>query len=322
VPEINFEDPHLLSIVVPVYNSEQSLPLLAQRIEDVCRRIGKFELLLVNDYSHDGSWEVVQELARRYPWVRGISLARNYGQHNALLCGIRASRYDIVVTIDDDLQNPPEEIPKLLEHLSSGYDVVYGYPENESHGYLRNAASVITKIVLQNSMGVGTARHVSAFRAFRTQIRDAFQSYQGPFVSIDVLLTWGAARFGALPVRCDPRTIGVSNYTVAKLITHAVNMMTGFSTLPLQLASIIGFGAAVFGLLVLCYVIIRYAINGGSVPGFPFLACVISIFAGTQLFAVGIIGEYLARIHFRVMNKPSYAVFSSTDEEQSWQEKS
>jgi glycosyltransferase involved in cell wall biosynthesis len=303
----------VLSVIVPAYNSEQCLQLLAERLERVCSRLGVFELVLVDDCSRDGTWRVIRDLARTYPWARGVSLMRNYGQHNALLCGIRAAQYDVVVTMDDDLQNPPEEIPKLLEKLAEGYDVVYGYPQSETHGFLRDLASTITKTVLQGSMGVSTARHVSAFRAFRTQVRDAFRTYQGPFVSIDVLLTWGTSRFASVPVRNDPRAIGVSNYTVGKLITHAVNMTTGFSTLPLQFASMTGFAAALFGLLVLVYVVGRYLINGGSVPGFPFLACLISIFGGAQLFALGIIGEYLARVHFRVMDKPSYTIGSSTD---------
>jgi glycosyltransferase involved in cell wall biosynthesis len=307
----------VLSVVVPAYNSEPSLALLAERIERVCRRFGDFELVLVDDCSRDGTWRVIQELAGAHPWIRGVTLMRNYGQHNALLCGIRAARHEVIVTMDDDLQNPPEEIPKLLDKLADGYDVVYGYPRAETHGRVRNLASVITKIVLRGSMGVETARHVSAFRAFRTKIRESFRTYQAPFVSIDVLLTWGASRFAAIPVRNDPRSIGPSNYTVGKLITHAVNMTTGFSTLPVQMASITGFAAATFGLLVLVIVLGRYVIDGDSVPGFPFLACVISIFAGAQLFALGIIGEYLARVHFRVMDKPSYTVDTWTNGSQS-----
>ncbi len=304
----------MLSVVVPVYNSEQTLQMLASRLERVCMAFGSHELILVDDDSSDESWRVIQTLTRTYPWIRGIRLGRNYGQHGALLCGIRAARYDLIVTMDDDLQNPPEEIPKLLDKLAEGYDVVYGYPIAEAHGVPRNLASTITKMVLQRSMGVATARHVSAFRAFRASIRDAFQSFNGPFVSIDVLLTWGAGKFFAIPVRNDPRQIGASNYTVGKLITHATNMMTGFSTLPLQLASITGFGAAAFGLIVLLYVILNYVVRGGSVPGFSFLACVIAIFAGAQLFALGIIGEYLARVHFHVMAKPSYTVQECTEQ--------
>jgi undecaprenyl-phosphate 4-deoxy-4-formamido-L-arabinose transferase len=157
-------------------------------------------------------------------------------------------------------------------------------------------------------MGAEIARNVSTYRAFRTQVRDAFASYRSPFVSIDVLLTWGTTRFAAIPVSHDIRRVGKSNYTVRKLITHALNMMTGFSVLPLQLASVVGFALTFFGILVLLYVIGRYVMEGGSVPGFPFLASVIAIFSGAQMFALGIIGEYLARMHFRSMDRPAYTV--------------
>jgi glycosyltransferase involved in cell wall biosynthesis len=237
---------------------------------------------------------------------------RNYGQHNALLCGIRAAQHDVIITIDDDLQNPPEEIPRLLAKLSEGYDVVYGTPQKEQHGLWRDLASQVTKLALQSAMGAETARHVSAFRAFRTQMRDAFAKYQSPFLSIDVLLTWGTTRFAAVPVRHEQRQIGKSNYTFRKLVTHAINMMTGFSTLPLQLASLLGFASAFLGLGVLAYVVGRYLILGYSVPGFPFLASTIAIFSGAQMFALGIIGEYLARMHFRMMERPTYAVRSTT----------
>src|SRR6185436_9326077 len=161
------------------------------------------------DGSPDGTWTVIQQLARQHPFIRGIRLMRNYGQHNAVLCGIRAACGGIIVTMDDDLQNPPEEIPRLLAKLSEGYDVVYGTPQEEAHGFLRDVASQVTKLVLQKSMGAATARDVSAFRVFHTRLRDAFADYRGAFVSIDVLLTWGAARFTSIRVKNDPRTIGV-----------------------------------------------------------------------------------------------------------------
>jgi undecaprenyl-phosphate 4-deoxy-4-formamido-L-arabinose transferase len=144
-------------------------------------------------------------------------------------------------------------------------------------------------------------------------LRKAFDNYGGPNVSIDVLLTWGTRSFSAVQVRNDPRTIGVSNYTLSKLVAHAMNMMTGFSTLPLQIASIIGFLFTFVGLGVLCYVVGRYFIQGGAVPGFPFLASIIAVFSGAQLFALGIIGEYLARMHFRMMDRPSYAVLATVE---------
>lgn len=298
-----------LSIVVPVFNSELSLPLLAARLSETLPSLAKqYELILVNDGSRDRSSETMQMLARQYSWIRCFDLMRNYGQHNALLCGVRQARYDIIITMDDDLQNPPEEIPKLLAKLADGYDAVYGYPARESHGLLRDLASRITKISLQRTMGVDVASRVSSFRAFRTEVRESFQDFRGAFVSLDVLLGWGTSRFGAVPVSNPPRELGASNYTVGKLLRHALNMITGYSTMPLQVASVLGFTFALFGLGVMIYVVIRYFTSGTRVPGFAFLASVISIFSGVQLFAIGVIGEYLARMHFRLMDRPTYTV--------------
>lgn len=312
----------LLSIVVPVYNSQESLPALVERLaEELPNLHRRYELILVNDGSRDQSWETIDRLSREFAWVRGLNLMRNYGQHNALLCGIRAARGEILVTMDDDLQHPPEEIGKLLDKLEEGYDVVYGTPQHEQHGLWRDLASQATKLALQSTMGAETARHVSPFRAVRTRVREAFNTYRNPFVSIDVLLTWGTNRFSAVPVAHAQRISGTSNYTFRKLVVHATNMITGFSVLPLQLASLSGFAFALFGALVLVYVVGRYLIQGGSVPGFPFLASTIAIFSGVQLFALGIIGEYLARMHFRLMDRPSYVVREATRSEEQIEEK-
>jgi glycosyltransferase involved in cell wall biosynthesis len=302
-----------ISVVVPVYRSEENLPLLVEQLGQVLPALTRnYELILVNDASPDASWEIITGLSEQYPWVLGINLMRNYGQHNALLCGIRVCQYDTCVTIDDDLQHPPGEIPKLVEKLAEGYDVAYGIPEKQQHGMWRDMASYVTKLVLQNAMGADIARQVTAFRAFRTQVRKVFMNYTGPFVSIDVLLTWGTSRFCGVKVRHDARAYGSSGYNFRKLFTHSMNMMTGFSTLPLRVASLVGFGFTLFGVAVLIYVIARYLIQGGSVPGFPFLASVIAIFSGAQLFALGVIGEYLGRMHFRIMDRPPYAVRSVT----------
>ncbi len=219
--------------------------------------------------------------------------------------------------MDDDLQNPPEELPRLLAKFNEGYDVVYGTPQKESHGFFRNLASQMTKLVLQKSMGAATARNISAYRVFRARLRDAFAQYRGAFVSIDVLLTWGGSRFTAIPVKNDRRRIGVSNYTLYKLISHALNMMTGFGTAPLQVASVLGFVFTAVGAALFFYIIVTYLLRGSPVQGFPFLASTIAIFSGVQLFALGIVGEYLARIHSRTLDRPSFAVDSKTDEGES-----
>ena len=304
-----------VSVVVPVFNSEETLVALTDRLEPVLRSIGRpFELILVDDGSRDRSWQVVTELAKSREFVRGVALTRNYGQHNALLCGIRRARFDVCVTLDDDLQNPPEEIPALIAQLEH-YDVVYGRPRRQQHGLYRDLASSITKLVLQQAMGADTARNISAFRAFKTHLRDAFASYRSPLVSIDVLLTWATTRFTAIEVRHDERKHGTSNYTMRRLVVHALNMLTGFSTLPLRLATLTGFSLTVFGVGVLLYVIGRFVIQGAVVPGFAFLASVIAIFSGAQLFALGIVGEYLGRMHMRMMDRPTYSVGSEEPSE-------
>ena len=298
-----------LSIVIPVYRSQAILPELYMRLVDALQKIGSpFEIILVEDCGGDGSWKIIKDLASRDQRVRGFRLSRNYGQHNALLCGIRQARHDVIVTMDDDLQHPPDQITLLLVKLGDNCDVVYGVAQTERHGFLRNLASRLTKLALQSAMGAENARNVSAFRAFRTELRDAFQDFRNPSVSIDVLLSWATGAFGSVKVRHEPRRQGVSNYTVGKLINHAFNLVTGFSTAPLRFVSITGFLFTLFGFAVLVWVLGVYLLYGSPVRGFVFLATIVTIFSGVQLFALGIFGEYLARIFGRTMDRLPYVM--------------
>jgi undecaprenyl-phosphate 4-deoxy-4-formamido-L-arabinose transferase len=304
-----------LSVVVAVYHSERSLPLLIERLAELQANLERpLEVILVNDGSTDGSWATIRRLAAERPWVHGINLMRNYGHHSALLCGIRHARFDTLVTLDDDLQNPPEEIPAMLAKLEEGYDVVYGTPKNAASGRWQALASWSTRRVLHRVMGAETARHASAYRVFRTRLRRAFESFDSPAVSIDVLLSWATSRVAHRPIRSAPRQFGRSNYSLRKRVNLALDMITGFSTLPLTLASYIGFIFSVVGGVLLVYVVVTYLRSGGSVPAFSFLACTIVIFSGAQLFALGMIGQYLARMHWRSMGKPSFVIAESTDD--------
>ncbi len=300
---------HTLSVVIPVYRSERILPDLYRQLVCALKELASdFEIIFVEDGGGDQSWSIIADLARADHRVRGMRMSRNYGQHNALLCGIRAAQNEVIVTMDDDLQHPVSEIAPMLAALTAEYDVVYGAPQTEQHGFLRDLASRLTKIALTSAMGADTARNVSAFRVFRTRLREGFRDYRSPFVSIDVLLTWTTSRFTAIKVRHEPRPTGESGYTVRKLVRHAFNLMTGFSTLPLQIASLVGFVFMLFGFTVLGWVLVHYLLYGSVVPGFAFLASIITIFSGAQLFALGIIGEYLARMHFRMMDRPAYVI--------------
>jgi undecaprenyl-phosphate 4-deoxy-4-formamido-L-arabinose transferase len=298
-----------ISVVVPVFNSQETLSLLIAELENVLNRLCQdYEIILVNDGSRDQSWFNIQSLAKDNPRVKGISLLRNYGQHNALLCGIRQARFPVTVTIDDDLQHPPSEIPEMLEKLAQGYDVVYGVAKDPPHSFLRNLATAITKRVLRSAMGVSAATQVSAFRVFRTHLRTGFENFRSPNVCLDVLLTWSTHRFSHVEVKHELRRFGTSNYTLGKLIAHTANMMTGFSTLPLQISSFLGFFMILFGLGILALVVGRYFWEGDAPSGFPFLASLIVLFSGAQLFSLGVFGEYLARIHFRMMDRPAYVI--------------
>ncbi|HMD89589.1 MAG TPA: glycosyltransferase family 2 protein [Anaerolineaceae bacterium] len=296
------------SVVVPVYNSAATLTTLVERLSLTLPCLAQvYELILVNDGSRDNSWEKISQLSKGHNWVSGINLKRNYGQHNALLCGIRNARYDVIVTMDDDLQHPPEEINKLLDKLCEGYDVVYGSPSKGPHSLWRNLASTISKRTLAFVMGIKTVRDISAFRAFRTDLRKAFANYQSPGVIIDVLLSWGTTRFTSVRVDENPREVGSSNYNFTKLLSQVFLILTGFSTVPLRFASLSGFAFTVFGLIVFIYVLSSYFAQG-SIPGFPFLASIVLLFSGMQLFALGLIGEYLARVFDRSMERPPYVI--------------
>lgn len=303
-----------ISVVIPVYKGQATLPRLVERLEKVLSGLSeKHEVILVNDDSPDQSWEVIQALSKSYAGVHGIDLMRNYGQHNATLCGVRQARYEVVVTMDDDLQHPPEEIHCLLEKLEQGYDVVYGVPRKLPHSWWRNLGSVLSKLVVSSAIGIKTIRDVSAFRAFRTDLRQAFECYDNPDVMIDVLLSWGTTHFAAVPVDEQPRAIGKSNYSFAKLVRMYLLYLTNFSTKPLRFSNIIGFFFTLIGFIGFVYVITVYFVEG-SVPGFPFLASAIMIFSGVQLFALGIIGEYLARVFERTAGRRPYTIESTTAE--------
>ncbi len=296
-----------ISVVVPVYRGAALIESLVERLAKSLPKFSKkYEVLLVNDGSPDDSWAVIRNLARKYKWVRGIRLMRNYGQHNATLCGVRAAQYEVTVTMDQDLQHPPEEIPILLAEMEKGFDVVYGSPKKLPQGFWRNVLTANIKRILARVMGIPSVKNISAFRAFRTELRNAFTNFQSPTLIIDVLLSWGTSKFTSVEVEIE-KPEERSNYKFPALVKAALLILTGYSTTPLRLASVIGFVMTLFGLGIFLYVsYIYFAL--GSLPGFPFLASIIALFSGAQLFALGIFGEYLARMFDRSMDRPAYII--------------
>jgi len=298
--------PAPVSIIVPVYRSTESLHPLVNRLEEALAG-REFEIILVDDGSPSATWEIAADLAMTHASVSAMRLGRNFGQHNALLAGIRSARHPVIVTMDDDLQNPPEEVPRLLSALVPGVDVVYGISSNVAqHAWRRFGSSLSRRVISQ--LGAVNATHMSSFRVIRRDLRESFPEDLGPSVSLDAMLSWVTERFATIEVQHADRHDGESNYSALRLVRFAIDVTTGYSAVPLQIALTLGLATAAFGVAVLAYVLIRFAVSGTSVAGFPFLASIIAIFSGVQLLTLGVIGEYLARMHFRIMRKPTYVI--------------
>ncbi|MCB1918813.1 MAG: glycosyltransferase family 2 protein [Candidatus Competibacteraceae bacterium] len=227
-----FFSPDGLSIVIPVYNSAAILTELVERLHAAfAGNAFPFELILVNDGSEDDSWHVIVRLAKRFEKVHGVNLAGNFGQHNALLCGVRQACYEVIVTLDDDLQHPPEEIPKLLRALRDDVDVVYGLPMHRRHTAWRVAASWIM-VQIARASGPGGAYRPSAFRAFRTRLREAFANSSVDRVAIDALLGRSTTRFTTVKVEHHPQSVGRSRYDLRRLTRLAVDNILAFGLFP------------------------------------------------------------------------------------------
>jgi len=302
-----------VSIVIPVFNSTDSISTVVHECHKTFLGLGHdYEILLVDDGSSKITWQTVSGVVESDPKVTGLRLGRNYGQHSALLAGVRAARFEYIITIDDDLQNPPDQIPIVLEPLLSGSaDVVYGVPMDTAHSGWRRLSGRWVRGLLTKALGVQEAADLSSFRGFKASLRQGFAVNLGPGVSLDALLAWTTNQFTAVPVRHEERQHGNSNYSIKKLFRFALDTVTGYTTVPLRIVSILGFATAGFGFLLMSFFVLLPFFQGVSVQGFPFLASTIILFAGIQLITLGVVGEYLSRMHFRVMNKPEYFIIEA-----------
>jgi len=301
-----------VSVVVPTFRSPTTLPRLVERIINCGWFTNQSELVIVDDGNDDDTWRVILGLAERNNQVRGLRLGRNFGQHAALLAGVRTARNPLIVTLDDDLQNPPEEVPKMLAALSHEVDVVYGLPARRRQSPWRNFTSMGSKWLMRYSLGFVHATDISAFRVFRTRLRESFDGDLGPGVSMDALLNWSTTRFASVEVGHEERQQGRSNYGFRKLLRFMLDTATGYSTVPLRFATALGLVTVALSVAVMVWVLWKPITTGESVPGFPFLATTIAIFSGVQLIVLGVLGQYIGRMHFRVMAKPTYTIAEST----------
>jgi undecaprenyl-phosphate 4-deoxy-4-formamido-L-arabinose transferase len=215
--------------------------------------------------------------------------------------------------MDDDLQHPADQVPLLLQALTDDVDLVYGVAEEEEHGVVRSFASRMVKAAMASTLSVQSAKSISAFRAFRTFLRDGFDGLDGPHASVDVALSWSTTRIAQTTVRMEDRAEGRSNYTTWMLMKHALTLITGYSTEPLRLVGYLGFICAVFGVGLFGVIIYKYAVGATTVAGFTTIASMVALFSGAQMLALGVLGEYVGRLHSGSMGRPTYVIRERTD---------
>jgi len=297
-----------LSVVIPVYNGENDLRELTERLETVLRKLvdDRYEIVFVNDGSTDSSWDILRAMASANAKIVAVNLSRNFGQHNALMCGFSQVKGTLIITLDDDLQNPPEEIPKLFEGIRNGYDVVYGIYSHKKHSKFRNLGSEFIQFVYRKTFNINV--RTSSFRIIRRTIVDYMLSYEKSFTFIDGLICWFTTHIGNVYVEHHQRKAGASGYSFKKLILLALNMVTNFSIVPLQTASLMGFAFAFVGFAFGIFFLFKKIFFGIPVSGFASIIVAITMFSGVQLMTLGILGEYIGRIHINVNRRPQYVI--------------
>lgn len=299
------------SVVIPVYRSAATLPQLESRLRAVFEAADlSYELVLVNDNSPDASWSVLRELHAQHPNVKVIDLARNFGQHPALLCGLAHAGGRFIVTMDDDLQHPPEEIPKLIEALRSNpdADAVIGSYEVKQHNWFRNLGTWVINWATSRVFCKDPGLKLTSFRIMRREVVLHLLRFSVDGPRVGQLLLMSTARIRNVAVRHAPRQVGRSGYTLARLIKDFLDNILGNSTLPLRFVVYLGFISSGSSFVLLLVYLIRYFAHGVSVPGWTTIILLLLFFFGLLFLTLGLIGEYLIRILRETRKAPLYAI--------------
>ena len=299
-----------LSLVIPVYNEEQVLGELLERCLKVCRSLNRtFEIVLVNDGSDDKSAEILTQAAEDNPGeIVAVMLNRNYGQHSAVMAGFAEARGEIIVTLDADLQNPPEEVANLVTKCEEGYDVVGTVRQNRQDTFFRRIASRIVNRVAQRATGVEMSDYGCMLRAYRRPIIQAMLQCDERSMFIPILANSFARRTIEIPVSHAGRTAGDSKYSFYKLIKLQFDMLTSMTTFPLRVMSLVGLGVSFLGVAFGVFLIVMRIIYGSqwAAQGVFTLFAVLFIFIGAQFIGMGLLGEYIGRIYSDVRARPRY----------------
>jgi polyisoprenyl-phosphate glycosyltransferase len=295
------------SIVVPVYNSEDSLTELCNRIHKTFIKIKQdYEIILVDDCSKDNSWTIMNQLNKKNRKIKVIQLMKNFGQNSALMCGFNHARGDYIITIDDDLQNPPEELPKMINKINQGYDVVYGVYRKKKHNIFRNAGSIIGKKFFSKVSGIKF--NVTSFRIFTKKVRNEIIKFDSYNVNVNVLLAYISNKVGRCFVKHKKREHGMTNYSLNKLIRYTLDLIFNSTIFPLRLATLFGLIFSTISFIISLYFIMQYYFNNIIVGGFTSTILSITFLSGIILLIIGIIGEYIGRIFLTLHKKPQYII--------------
>lgn len=300
-----------LSIVIPVYRSARILPTLVEAVEAEMRAAGfgdDFELILVDDASPDDSWPVIQSLAQGHPCLRALCLRRNFGQHNALMAGLSLCRGEHVVLMDDDLQHPPEAIPRMIAALDAGADVCYTRYRNRQHASWKRLGSWFNDRVATFLLNKPRGLYLSSFKALRAEIVREILKYDGPFVYLDGLILDVTRAIASIDIEHRARHEGKGNYTLSRSFALWLRMATNFSLSPLRLATYAGFLLASLSFLTMGFVVVTKLLQPGIQQGWASLIATMLFVGGVQTLCLGMIGEYLGRAYLRINRKPQYVV--------------
>jgi undecaprenyl-phosphate 4-deoxy-4-formamido-L-arabinose transferase len=305
-----------VSVVIPVYNSESTIASLIKEVnKEILPRLGRVEFVLVNDDSQDNSHPVILDLLKKSLYnVTYIQLLRNFGEHNAVMCGLNHCRGDCAVIIDDDFQNPPQEIIKLVKRmLEDDADIVYSYYPKKKHSLFRNAGSKFNDMVAHLVLGKPRGLYLSSFKAISKKLIEIIIQYRGPFPYIDALILRSTTNISRVLVEHGERKQGRSNYTLRLLIRLWSNMFIGFSVWPLRLAAVLGIIISVISVLMIIYFVLArffgpFFIMQDIPPGWASTISLITLFAGAQLFCMAMIGEYLGRLVLTINNEPQFLI--------------
>jgi undecaprenyl-phosphate 4-deoxy-4-formamido-L-arabinose transferase len=299
-----------LSAIIPVYNEEENLQELVERLVHTLTGLGRpFEIVLVDDGSSDRSWDILQELYRRYPrYLRAIQFNRNFGQHQAIFAGFQAARGQVVVTLDADLQNPPEEIPRLVAKLEEGFDTVGGWREERQDSWLRRLPSLMVNRLMSWVTGVRLRDYGCMLRAYRREVVDSINLCHESSSFIPALANLYSRRVAEIPVSHAERERGRSKYNLIKLIRLNFDLMTGFSHLPIHAVGLMGISIALLGLLFGLFLFVRRLFVGPEVEGVFTLFAILFVFVGLNTLGLALIGAYVGRIYHEVRQRPRYVI--------------